>query len=238
MSADSNAPAAAKRRPRLAIAAAALAWAPIGFAGGLALGARALGLVDGASLLACGAAGAGVAAVVLAAAAAHLPVAVARIATVGAAAVSFGILVFLVRDFSATRAAQAEALAAAYARLTPFKLRIESTRSGRQPFSTLMFDSASRSYTAVRPGGWRCRGRASQEDAVTFQRLAAELDQQRGEEPGKCATRWVLDDGAGESPQALPNGRCATGTPLLAAADAMIERTARRASCRRAEGTE
>ena len=227
---------AGERGPRLVIVAAALAWAPIGFAGGLAFGARALGVADGASLLACGVAGAGLAATVMAAVAARLPARIARVATVIAAAVSFGILAFLVRDFGADRAARAEALAAAYQRLTPFKLRIESTISRRRPFSALLFDSATRGYTASRPGGWRCRGRGSREDAVILHRLAAELNQRRGEEANDCATRWLLTtgDAAGQAP--LLDGQCATGTRLLIAADAMIERTARRASCRRAQG--
>ena len=235
-------PALARRpTPRLAVAAAALAWAPIGFTAGVVAGARALtDGTGGGSILACALAGAGLAATLMGAASVWMPAKASRSVTLGAAGVSFALLIYFVRDFVADRMRQAETFDAAYERMGHFALRIESHGAGRRPFSALVFDATTRAYTAVRPGGWRCRGTGNRQHALAlFRGVSALATHEARRESGGCATRvfWrvgVAQDS--EPPAEWDQAACAVNTALLAAADAMVETTTRRASCRRVNG--
>ncbi len=222
--------------------AGALSAAPVGFAAGAVLGGRYLvdpGSATGIVVLGFALTGAALAATGLATATALLPPKPARIATLVAGVVSFGILAYMVSDYIVDRVEKARAFDDAYAGLGPFELTLESTDRRRRPFSELTFESDSaldtRDYTALRPGGWLCRGRGNREHTMALFRgvRAAEGD---GYATGRCSRRasWRI---AGEAPT---TDRCADAgdgfAALFAAADEMIEETKRYASCRRAAG--
>ena len=239
-----NATAAPSRGNRLAIAAAALAWAPIGFVLGGFAAARALGpgATEGGPIAAAALLGAVAAAALMAGVATRLPAKPLRVATVVAGGVSFALIIYLVQDFVADRMRQAEAFDAAFARMAPFELRIESNDANRRPFSVLSFDSTTRAYTAQRPGGWLCRGSGRREHAFALARgvqQAARGDAAAGQAGAHCPARasWryhQADAGAALAQEAVEHGGDACAPPaLLLAADALVARTARRASCRR-----
>lgn len=232
---------AAPRRDRFAIVAAALAWAPIGFVLGGYAAARALGpgATEGGPIAASALLGAVVAAVLMAGVATRLPAQPLRVATVVAGGVSFALIVYLVRDFVVDRMRQAAAVDAAYARMVPFALRIESNEANRRPFSALTFDSATGAYTARRPGGWLCKGDGQREHAVAFARGLREAAREDAEPrppgtpcPTRVAWRYHVAVATAETPLGFERSACAPPT-LLRAADALVARTARRASCRR-----
>lgn len=233
---------APKRKERLAVAAAALAWAPIGFAlGGLVAG-RVLASGGGA-IAASALVGALALAALMAGVATRLPAKPLRVTTVVAGGVSFALIIFLVRDFVADRMRHAEAFDAAYAQLRPFRLRVESNDPNRRPFSALTFHFATRAYVAERPGGWLCRGNGQREHAFALARglqLATREGPAPGARRGQCPTQvsWRYDDAAGraEEPPQREHSACAP-EELLQAADAMVAGTARRASCRRPNET-
>lgn len=239
-----NRTAAPSRSDRLAIAAAALAWSPIGFVLGGFVAARALGpgVTEGGPIAASALLGAAAAAALMAGVATRLPAKPLRVATVVAGGVSFALIVYLVRDFVADRMRQAEAFDAAYARMVPFQLRIESNDANRRPFSVLTFDSTTRAYTAHRPGGWLCRGSGRRDHTLALARglQQAAHEQSTARQPGThCPTRvsWRYHDahaGTALAEEALADdrGTCAPQS-LLLAADALVGETARRASCRR-----
>lgn len=232
------------RNERLAIVAAALAWAPIGFALGAFAAARssALGATQGGAIAAAALLGAVALAALAAGVATRLPAKPLRIATVVAGGVSFALIVYLVRDFVVDRMRQAEAFDAAYARMAPFQLRIASNDANRRPFSVLLFDSTTRAYTAHRPGGWLCRGSGRREHALALSRglQQAAREEAAPRQPGAhCPTRvsWRDHDAAASTAlvqEALErdHGACAPQA-LLLAADGLVAGTARRASCRR-----
>ena len=236
-----NATVPAKRKARPAIAAAALAWAPIGFVlGGLVAGRLfAAGESSGGAIAASALLGSLVVAALMAGVATRLPAKPLRVTTVVAGGVSFALIIFLVRDFVADRMRQAEAFDAAYARLQPFQLRVEASDPNRRPFSVLTFHFTTRRYVAQRPGGWQCQGDGRREHAFALARelqLAAE-----GNAPGApgdhCATHVSWRYGAGAAEEATqPQHTACTPETLLRAADAMVAGTARRASCRRPNG--
>lgn len=232
-----NATAPATRKARPAIAAAALAWAPIGFVlGGLVAGRLfAAGESGGGAIAASALLGALVVAALMAGVATRLPAKPLRVTTVVAGGVSFALIIFLVRDFVADRVRQAEAFEAAYAQMRPFQLRVESSDPNRRPFSALTFDSTTHVYTAERPGGWLCRGNGLREHAFALAR-GLRLTTREGAAStlphGHCATQvsWRYQDAAAGTEQ--ERSACAPEA-LLHAADAMVKGTARRASCRR-----
>ena len=259
-----NPAAPPKRKDRLAIAAAALAWAPIGFAlGGLIAGrlfaAGALGgagapsggtgASSGGIIAASALFGALVIAALMAGVATRLPAKPLRVTTVVAGGASFALIIFLVRNFVTDRMRQAEAFDAAYARMQPFELRVESSDPNRRPFSALTFDSTTRVYVAARPGGWLCRGNGRREHAFALGR-ALQLAKRQETAPetarGHCITHvsWrhgnaaaalvddAMQDDATQEATKLEHRACAPEA-LLLAADAMVGGTARRASCRR-----
>lgn len=252
-----NPAASPRRNDRLAIAAAALAWAPIGFAlGGLIAGrvfaAGALGGgtggPSGGIIAASALFGALVIAALMVGVATRLPAKPLRVTTVVAGGASFALIIFLVRNFVTDRMRQAEAFDAAYAQMKPFQLRVESSDPNRRPFSALTFDSNTRVYVAARPGGWLCRGNGRREHAFALGRA---LPLAKPQEPaletprGHCATHvsWrygnadaALADDAMQEATKLEHRACAPEA-LLLAADAMVGGTARRASCRRAPST-
>lgn len=232
-----NATAPATRKARPAIAAAALAWAPIGFVlGGLVAGRLfAAGESSGGAIAASALLGAFVLATLMAGVATRLPARPLRVTTVVAGGVSFALIIFLVRDFVADRMRQAEAFEAAYAQMRPFQLRVESRDPNRRPFSALTFNSTTHVYTAERPGGWLCRGNGLREHAFALARglrLTTREDAASTLPHGHCATQvsWRYQDAAAGAEQ--ERSACAPEA-LLHAADAMVKGTARRASCRR-----
>lgn len=227
-----------KSKDRLPIAAAALAWAPIGFVlGGMFAGRM---LAAGGTIAACALLGALALAALMASVATRLPAKPLRVTTVVAGGVSFALIVFLVRDFVADRMRQAEAFDAAYARMKPFQLRVESNNPNRAPFSVLTFHSTTRRYVAQRPGGWLCQGDGRREHALALSRglqAAARENAPSGMSGGRCATHvfWRYGNAAAASAEeAMPlEHRACAPAPLLLAADSMVQGTARRASCRR-----
>lgn len=226
---------------RLAIGAAALAWAPIGFVGGGAVAVRTLApeATEGGLVVAACVLGAGLAAALMAAVATRLPPKPLRIVTVVAGGVSFALVVYLVRDFVADRLRAGEAFDVAYARMTPFRLRLESNDGNRRPFSALTFDATTRTYAATRPGGWLCRGTGAREHTLA---LARALQDAKGDAGTPCDMRvaWRYDPpgktaaalGEAAEETVFDHSACAPAA-LLRVADAMIKRTERRASCRR-----
>ena len=235
-----NATAPATRKARPAIAAAALAWAPIGFVlGGLVAGRLfAAGESGGGAIAASALLGALVLAALMAGVATRLPAKPLRVTTVVAGGVSFALIIFLVRDFVADRMRQAEAFDAAYAQLRPFQLRVESNDPNRRPFSQLTFHFATRRYSAQRPGGWRCQGNGRREHAFALAgglQLAEQEATRTDAGLAHCATvvSWRYDAAASvEGASQLEHAACAPEA-LLRTADAMVTGTARRASCRR-----
>ena len=228
-----NATAPATRKARPAIAAAALAWAPIGFVlGGLVAGRLfAAGESGGGAIAASALLGALVVAALMAGVATRLPAKPLRVTTVVAGGVSFALIIFLVRDFVADRMRQAEAFDAAYARLQPFQLRVESSDPNRRPFSQLTFHFTTRRYSAQRPGGWLCQGNGRREHAFALAgglQLAKQETTRTDAGHAHCATMvsWRYDATQLEHTACAPEA-------LLRAADAMVTGTERRASCRR-----
>ena len=212
------------------MAAAALAFAPLGFAAGALLGAYlnagAHPAQAGAAMLGHGLFGALAAALTFAGIAALLPPKPARVATLAAGAASFAVAFYLVGNYVAERMAASAALGAAYAALPAFELTLTTDDPQRAPFSTLSYRSPSREYTAERPGGWLCRGTAARDQTVAlFTALGAVAVQ----EADACEQRASWRIGAG----AALEGCVEEGGALLAAADAMVDATERKASCRR-----
>ena len=207
----------------------------------MAIGARTVAdSAGGGSILACALAGAGLAATLMGGAAMWMPAKASRVVTLGAAGVSFALLIYFVRDFVTDRARQAEAFEAAYERMGHFALRIESDIAGRRPFSSLVFNATTGTYTAVRPGGWLCRGTGSRQHALALFRQTSLLAQATLRENDRCPTRvfWRVGEAAhGEPPGERDQAACAADTALLATADTMVEATERRASCRRMDGS-
>ena len=216
------------------IAAAALAGAPVGFAAGAVLGGQLL--AAGASgeageiILVCALCGVLLASAMMALAATFLTPKPTHIVTLTVGAVSFAVVVYMVRDFIVDRMEQADALDAAYRSMPRFELSLSVDAPNRPPFSSLVYESLGGTYTALRPGGWRCEGQGSREQAVA---LYGALRQVRPSAAnGGCERRvsWRIDDGAWEQGCADGNNH----TPF-SVADDMVERTERRSSCRRAD---
>ena len=232
-----------RRDAAFRVAAAGLAGLPVGFAAGAVLGGRLLTSPEdgGATLLALGAFGALFGAGIMAFAATLLPAKGARRATVGVGAVSAAVVAYMVFEFVTDRMVRLRAFDEAYAALPAFELAFEARDPERKPFATLSYNSETRAYTARRPGGWRCQGngarthnmalfeglRAAQgvDDAVARQMV-------EGSAADGCKLRvsWRI----AQDPEVV---RCASPAAerLIAAADAMIETTERKSSCRRAE---
>lgn len=205
---------------------------PVGFAAGAILGAQ-LAAADGTAeaaglILACALFGALFVAASMALAAILLAPKPARIVTLIAGACSFAVVIYLVRDFVVDRMAQAEALDAALQAMPRFELSLRVDEPNRPPFERLVYTSLHRSYRALRPGGWRCTGRGRRADALALYQALRTLRPSSGE--GGCERRvfWRVDDG--ELLRLCVDGE---GHALFAAADAMIEHTERRSSCRR-----
>ena len=231
-----------RRDAAFRIAAAGLAGLPVGFAAGAVLGGRLLTSPEdgGATLLALGAFGALFGAGIMAFAAMQLPAKGARRATVGVGAVSAAVVAYMVFDFVTDRMARLRAFDEAYAVLPTFELAFEARDPEREPFSTLSYTSETRAYTARRPGGWRCQGNGARADNMAlFEGVRAaqgENDavtrQVEGDAADGCKLRvsWRI----AQDPEIV---QCASSAVerLIAAADAMIETTERKSSCRRAE---
>ena len=222
------------------VLAGALSAAPIGFAAGAVLSGRYLivtGGPAGIAILIFAMLGAVVAAAIMASAAAVLPPKPARIATIAAGGVSFAILVYMVQDFIVDRIAQGRIFDEAYARIPSFELTLESTDRQRRPYSQLTFTSDrgldTRDYTALRPGGWLCRGRGRREhELALFQGIRAAEDAAVGN--GGCRRRatWQVTGEARVAQRCADQGQGFAA--LFAVADEMIDTTQRYASCRRA----
>ena len=225
------------------VAAAALAWSPVGFAFGALIAGRAFALpaaTGGGVVLVAALLGAGLTALIAGVVANRLPASVCRVTTLLAAGVSFALLVYLVRDFLIDRARAAEAFDAAYARMPPFELRVDADHADRRPLSKLVFDSVTRSYVATRPGAWRCRGVGTRRHALALYQGIRALMPEAPAATTRCDVRatWRLADAASARDLGAQREACAAAAPLLAAADAMIRDTARRASCRRGEAAD
>ena len=225
---------AAPSQPRHAfrLAAAALAALPVGFAVGALVGARLLAPAEaapgaqGAAALAiagCGAFGAAALALFAGGTAMALRPRAARVLTFVLGGASFAVMVYATRHFVVDRMAQSRAFDAAYAQVPPFAFSLETGHAGRRPFSALAYEG--HAYRAVRPGGWHCEGDGRRRDHLALFEALRQLDPAESEACPRVAWR------VGNAPET--SACVAVDAPLLAAADAMIEATARRAVCRR-----
>ena len=211
-----------------------LAGAPVGFAAGAVLGGRLLATDDAAEaaklILACALFGALFVGALMALLATLLAPKPGRIVTLVAGAVSFAIVFYMVRDFVVERMERADALAAAFREMPAFELALTAEERSRWPFASLVFDSSSGAYVALRPGGWRCEGRGNRDQTVTLYLALGQLHP--GAVDAGCERRasWRVADG--EQLEACADDDQA----LYAVADAMVEDTERRSSCRRADG--
>ena len=212
------------------IAAAVLAASPVGFAAGALLGARLLppptATATGLAIAASGAFGAIVLALVVAGSALALSERAGRVLTLVVGGASFAVLVYVVRDFVGDRMAQSRAFDAAYAAMPKFSFTVQAKDEGRRPFSQLTYETTAHAYSAVRPGGWRCTGNGRRRDHVALYEALRQTPM-ANTEPCPLRASWQIGD-------APPASACvAEQGPLPAAAAAMVEATARRASCRR-----
>lgn len=230
----------ARQPPSMAfrLAAAALAGAPLGFAGGALLGGRLLtnpsDPAAAGTTLACAAFGALFAAGSMVLAVLLLAPKSARVATLVGGVASIAVVVYAVQDFVSHRMAQARAFDAAYQRMPSFELTLTAESAHRRPFSKLQFQSETRQYTAHRPGGWLCRGLGTRKQALAlFEGLGQAAD---GQEPNgdawarNCQLLGTWRVGAASVEACLD----VDGQAVVAAADTLIEATERRSSCRRA----
>ena len=228
----------AERRSGIAfrLAAAALAGAPLGFAGGALLGGHTLtdptAPEAGATILACAFFGALFVAGAMMLATTLLTPKAARIATLIGGAASVSVVVYVVQDFIGDRMAQARAFDAAYERMPLFELTLEAANPNRSPFSKLQYESGQRQYAAHRPGGWLCRGTGNRQQTVAlFEGLGNLQDSQESTDTAadncQLSASWRVGDVAIE--------RCldSDGQALIAAAETMVEATERRSSCQR-----
>ena len=215
------------------MAAAALAALPVGFAVGALVGARLLAPsaaaagAQGASALAiagCGAFGAAALALFAGGAALAIRPRAARILTFALGGASFAVMVYATRHFVVDRMAQSRAFDAAYAQVPPFAFSLETDNAGRRPFSALAYEG--HGYRATRPGGWHCDGNARRRDHLALFEALRALEPAAAE---GCPLRVAWRRGNAPETSAC----IAADAPLLAAADAMVEATARRAVCRR-----
>lgn len=213
------------------LAAAALAAAPVGFAAGAVLGARALppGTASGLAIAGCGLFGAVIGALVVGGSALALSPRAGRLLTLVVGGASFAVLVYLVRDFVVDRMAQNRAFDEAYAAVPAFAFSVATENPHRRPFSQLTYESTGHAYSAVRPGGWHCAGNGSRRDHIALFEALRAVSPAASPLADPCPRRleWRIGNAAPAS-ACLPEG-----APLLAIAGAMTEATARRASCRR-----
>ena len=227
-------PAEARSPDALRIAAAVLAGAPVGFAAGAVLGGQLLAPGDAAEaarlILACGLFGALFAGALMAVLATLLAPKPGRIVTLVAGAASFAIVIYMVRDFVVERMERADAVEAAFRAMPRFELALTVDEPSRAPFASLVFESPSGAYVALRPGGWRCEGKGNREQTVALYRALGQLR--------PCAVdgcerhvAWRMD--GGDELEACADGY---SQPLYDIADAMVEDTERRSTCRRADG--
>lgn len=218
------------------IAAAALAGAPLGFAGGALLGGRLLAdpahAQAAATVIACALSGALLVGGLMALSAILLTPRTARTVTLASGVASAAVVVYLVQDFVGDRMAQARAFDAAYERLPDFNLEIAADNPNRSPFSELQYSSNERQYTAQRPGGWLCQGQATRAQTMAlFQAMAAmptTPTKNTATPSANCQlhANWHHGDTAAET--------CLNADhEMLLAADEMIEATERRSSCQR-----
>lgn len=229
--------AAAPSQPRHAfrLAAAALAALPVGFAVGTLVGARLLAPAEAVpgmqgvaapalAIAGCGAFGAAALALFSGGAAMALHPRAARVLTFVLGGASFAVMVYATRHFMVDRMAQSRAFDAAYAQVPPFAFSLATGNAGRRPFSALAYEG--HAYRAVRPGGWHCEGDGRRRDHLALFEALRELEPAVSEAcPQRVAWR------RGDVPE--KSACIAVDAPLLAAADAMVEATARRAVCRR-----
>ena len=227
--------AAADTPDALRIAAAALAGAPVGFAAGAVLGGQllAVGVTGGTGeagklILACALFGTLLASAMMALAAMLLAPKAARIATLIAGAVSFAVVIYMVRNFIVDRMAQADALDAAYQSLPHFELSLATDEPNRRPFASLVYESRGGTYNALRPGGWRCAGKGNREQALALYQALRQVRASDGGCERRVASR--IDDG--EWVEGCVNG---VDSALFSVADAMVEVGERRSSCRRTD---
>ena len=226
------------------LAAAALAGAPLGFAGGALLGGRLLtnpsDPAAAGTTLACAVFGALFAAGSMVMAVLLLTPKTARLTTLVGGVASIAVVVYAVQDFVSHRMAQARAFDAAYQDMPNFELTLTAESAHRRPFSKLRFQSETRRYTAQRPGGWRCRGQGTREQTLAlFEGLGQAADGQEpmpnvGARPRSCQLLGTWRMGAASVQRCLD----ADGQALAAAADMLIEATERRSSCRRPDAPE
>ena len=224
-------PAESNSRGAFRIAAAVLAGAPVGFAAGAVLGGQLLAAsaITEASrlILACALFGALFVGALMALAATLLAPKPVRIVTLVAGAVSFAVVVYMVRDFIVYRMAQADALDAAHQSLPRFELSLTVDEPNRRPFSSLVYESLGGTYSALRPNGWRCAGQGNREQTLVLYQALRQVQPTRASSGCERQVSWRINDGE------LMQG-CADGNDqLFSVADAMVEDTERRSSCRR-----
>ena len=212
-------------RERITRALAAVASTPLGFVAGAFAGARLASTTEGVALLGWGVAGAALfaaAAVVLARALTGRGLLVAALA-LGAS--SFALLAFMVEDYIAERIRAANAFDAHYATLPEFELELRHVDGTREPLSRFTFDAATLEFIALRPGNWRCTGKASREEKSNLH-AALQTVPISGAAPCTTTVRWHI---AGGEP-----GESCDAEALMALADAVVRSHERRTRCRRA----
>ena len=228
-------PAGARSPDALRIAAAVLAGAPVGFAAGAVLGGQLLAAGDAAEaarlILACGLFGALFAGALMALLATLLAPKPGRIVTLVAGAASFAIVIYMVRDFVVERMERADAVEAAFRAMPRFELALTVDERSRAPFASLVFESPSGAYVALRPGGWRCEGKGNREQTVALYHALGQLRPGAVDDGCERRAAWRMD--GGKQLEACADGN---NQALYAIADAMVEDTERRSSCRRADG--
>ena len=225
-------PAESDSQGAFRIAAAVLAGTPVGFVAGAVLGRQLMTAESSAqasgSILACALFGALFVGAAMALAAMLLAPKPVRIVTLIAGAVSFVVVFFMVCNFISARMARAEALEAALQSMPRFELSLTTEAVNRRPFSSLVYESQDRTYDALRPNGWRCEGKGNREQTLALYRALRQV--QPAEAGSDCAYQvsWRINEGE-------PMQGCADGNDqlLFSVADAMVEDTQRRSSCRR-----
>ena len=212
-------------RERITRTLAAIASTPLGFVVGAFAGARLAATTEGVALLGWGLAGAGLFVAAILASARVLTGRRLLVVALGLGASSFALLAFMVEDYVAERIRAANAFDTHYATLPEFSLALHHIDPTRQPLSQFAFDATTLEFTAMRPGNWRCTGKANREEKAE---LHAALQTMPIASATACTTtaKWQIAD--------APAVESCDNETLIPLADAIIKAHERRTRCRKA----